>query len=75
MATYDQSGAVVDDLTPVQVTARKIDKATGGPVPELEEFAVTGKRYDWTGLVFALLAGVVVVILDGQRPRRRRRRR
>lgn len=65
MATYDQKG---NELEPVQVTAQRIKPAD----VELPEFAITGKRYDWSGLIYALLAGVVVYILD--RPKRGKRR-
>lgn len=75
MPTYDQSGTVVDDLSPVQVTATKIDPATGAPMPLLEEFGITGQRFSWTPLILAALTGLVVMIMDGQRPKRRRRRR
>lgn len=70
MATYDQSGTVVDELSPVQVTAQRIF-----PAPEIEEVTVTGKRFNWTPVILAALTGLMVMIMDGQRPKRRRRRR
>lgn len=59
MATYDQNGKPVDELEEIQITATR-------PKPV--------RVLDWSGLVFALLAGVVVFMFD-ERPRRRIRRR
>lgn len=75
MATYDQTGSVVDDLSPVNVTAQKIDKATGQPMPVLEEFGITGKRVtiNWAELLIGALLGLVV--LEITKPARKRRRR
>lgn len=63
MATYDQTGK------PVEI----VDDS--GALPEVTVSAARPVVRDWSGLAFALLAAVAVLMLDEPEKRRKRRAR
>lgn len=62
MATYDQNGQIVDDVQ-------------DGALDDVQVTAVRPRQPEFAGLIYALLAGVVVWMIEDRTTSRRRRRR